>query len=109
MRRDARGADAKVGRTAFVARVVATEAGHGWATCSRLQPIIKLAKMLQRHLENILNYFRHRITNAMSEGFNSRIQSIKTQARGFRTFENFRTRILFNCGKLDLLPEKVTH
>ena len=82
---------------------------YGWATRSRLKPIIQVAKMLKRHLENILSYFRHRITNAMSEGFNSRIQSIKSQARGFRAFENFRTRILFYCGKLDLLPEKVTH
>ena len=82
---------------------------YGWATRSRLKPIIQVAKMLKRHLENILSYFRHRITNAMSEGFNSRIQSIKSQARGFRAFENFRTRILFYCGKLDLLPENVTH
>jgi len=82
---------------------------YGWAARSRLKPIIKVAKMLQRHLDNILSYFRHRITNAMSEGFNSRIQSIKSQARGFRAFENFRTRILFYCGKLDLLPKDTTH
>jgi transposase len=82
---------------------------YGWATRSRLKPIIKVAKMLKRHLENILSYFRHRITNAMSEGFNSRIQSIKSHARGFRAFENFRMRILFYCGKLNLLPDEVTH
>ncbi len=78
---------------------------YGWATRSRLGPIIKVAKMLKRHLENTLTYFRHGITNAMSEGFNSRIQSIKSQARGFRVFENYRTRILFHCGKLNLLPK----
>jgi len=82
---------------------------HGWATHSRLKPIIKVAKMLKRHLDNILSYFRHGITNAMSEGFNSRIQSIKSQARGFRSFENYRTRILFYCGKLDLLPPEISH
>lgn len=82
---------------------------YGWAARSRLKPIIKVAKMLKRHLDHILTYFRHRITNAMSEGFNSRIQSIKSQARGFRAFENFRTRILFYCGKMDLLPDDFTH
>jgi transposase len=82
---------------------------YGWATRSRLKPIIKVAKMLKRHLDNILTYFRHGITNAMSEGFNSRIQSIKSQARGFRAFDNFRTRILFYCGKLDLLPPGFSH
>jgi len=65
--------------------------------------------LLKRHLKNILTYFRHKITNAVSEGFNSRIQSIKSQARGFRAFRNFRTRILFYCGKLDLLLPEITH
>jgi len=82
---------------------------YGWAARSQLGPIIKVAKMLKRHLENTLTYFRHGITNAMSEGFNSRIQSIKSQARGFRAFENYRTRILFYCGKLDLLPPGISH
>jgi len=82
---------------------------YGWATRSRLKPIIDVAKMLKRHFDNILTYFRHRITNAMSEGFNSRIQSIKSQARGFRAFKNYRTRIFFYCGKLDLLPTGFTH
>ncbi len=82
---------------------------YSWAVRSRLKPIIKVAKMFKRHVENILTYFRHRITNAMSEGFNSRIQSIKSQARGFRAFTNYRTRILFYCGKLDLLPSQISH
>lgn len=82
---------------------------YGWAVRSRLRPISDTAKMLKRHLENILTYFRHRITNAASEGFNSRIQSIKSAARGFRAFRNYRIRILFYCGKLDLLPEGITH
>jgi len=69
----------------------------------------KIAKMLKRHLPELLTYFRHRITNAVTEGFNSRIQAIKTAARGFRNFANYRIRILFFCGKLDLIPENLTH
>ena len=82
---------------------------YGWAVRSRLKPVSAVAKMLKRHLDNTLTYFRHGITNAMSEGFNSRIQSIKSQARGFRTFENYRTRILFYCGKLQLMPAGAGH
>lgn len=82
---------------------------YGWATRSRLGPIISVAKTLNRHLGNLLTYFRHRITNAKSEGFNSRIQSLKSNARGFRNFTNYRTRILFYCGKLKLLPEGISH
>jgi transposase len=35
---------------------------------------------------------------------NSKIQNIKSNARGFRNFRNYRIRILFFCGKLDLYP-----
>ena len=41
----------------------------------------------------------------MAEGFNSRIQAIKSAARGFRNFDNYRVRILFFCGRLALEPE----
>lgn len=38
------------------------------------------------------------------------IQRIKANARGFRDFTNYRARILFHCGKLDLAMtwEKLT-
>lgn len=74
------------------------------ATHSRLKPVIKVAKMLKRHIENILTFIKHRITNAFAEGINSKIQHIKATARGFRNFKNYRTSILFYCGKLDLYP-----
>ena len=77
---------------------------YSWASRSRLQPIIKVAKMIKRRLPNILTYFKYRITNATSEGYNSRIQAIKSNARGFKNFDNYRTRILFFCGKLTLKP-----
>tara|TARA_B100000809_G_C15049692_1_gene498521 strand:+ start:354 stop:1304 length:951 start_codon:yes stop_codon:yes gene_type:complete len=64
----------------------------------------KVARMLKRHLKNILTYFDCYITNAFSEGINSKIQSLKATARGFRNFENYRIRILFFCGKLNLSP-----
>ena len=82
---------------------------YAWAICSRLEPIKKKAKMLKRHLSELLNWCGHHITNAVSEGINSRIQSIKSAARGFRYFENYRNRILFFCGGLDLSPFNASH
>jgi transposase len=79
---------------------------YWWATHARLKPIAEVAKMLKRHLDNILTYLKHRITNAVAEGLNSKIQQVKSAARGFRNFENFRTAILFFCGKLDMYPQK---
>lgn len=77
---------------------------YSWAIRSRLTPIKKVAKMLKKHIGNLLNWCDHHITNAVSEGLNSRIQSIKSAARGFHSFESYRARILFFCGKLDLSP-----
>lgn len=71
--------------------------------------MVRVARMLGNHLPNILTYFRHRITNAVSEGLNSKIQAIKSMARGFRGFKNYRIRILFFCGKLDMSISPVTH
>jgi transposase len=48
-----------------------------WATHSRLKPVVKVARMIQRHLKNVMTYFDHRITNATSEGLNSKIQTVK--------------------------------
>jgi transposase len=69
---------------------------------SRLEPVKKVVRMLRRHETGLLNYSRHRISNACAEGFNSAIQLIKANARGFRNFANYRARILFHCGKLDM-------
>ena len=76
----------------------------GWVSRSRLKPVIEVAYMLKRHLDNLLTYLEHHITNAVTEGLNSKIQSIKSAARGFRSFRNYRIRILFFCGKLNLYP-----
>jgi transposase len=82
---------------------------YGWASRSRLTPIIRVAKMLKRRFENIITHIKYRFTNAAAEGFNSKIQSLKSNARGFRSFQNYRTRILFYCGKLDVMPPTSSH
>ena len=79
---------------------------YWWATHSRLKPIAEVAKMIKRHLDNILTYLQHRITNAAAEGINSKIQQVKSAARGFRNFENYRIAILFFCGKMDMYPQE---
>ena len=77
---------------------------YSWAIRSRLAPMKKVARMLKSRLPNILTWFQHPISNAVSEGMNSRIQNLKSNARGFRSFDNYKTRILFFCGKLNLKP-----
>jgi transposase len=78
---------------------------YNWAIRSRLGPVKKVARMLKKHLDGLLAYFRHWITNAATEGLNSKIQQIKAAARGFRNFEHYRIRILFFCGRLVMRPK----
>jgi transposase len=77
---------------------------YGWASRSRLAPVLEVAKMVKKHLHNVLTYYAHRITNAASEGINSAIQTIKKRAAGYRNMENFKTAIYFHCGGLALHP-----
>jgi transposase len=77
-----------------------------WATHSRLKPIIKAAKSLKSHLDNIVTYARHRITNALGESINSKIEKVKRLACGYRNRDHYKTAIYFHCGGLDLYPRR---
>lgn len=80
----------------------------GWrerVLATGLPPLIKVADMIFRHLDGILAWFWFPISNGITEGFNSGIQALKTTARGYRTFANFRIAILFHHGKLNLSPQ----
>jgi transposase len=74
------------------------------ATHSGLVPVVKAAKTLHAHLDNILTYFQHRLTNAGAQGLNSKIQMMKEMACGFRDREHYKIAIYFHCGGLDLYP-----
>jgi transposase len=76
------------------------------ATHSRLTPMAAVAKLIQRHLPNLLTYLHHHLTNAGLEGVNAVIQWVKKTARGFRNAEHFKTAIYFHCGGLDLYPHE---
>ena len=81
---------------------------YNWAVRCRLEPMIKVARMLKGRFENIITYLRNRVTNAASESVNSRIQWVKYTARGFRNKQNFIHAIYFHCGGLDMDPEATT-
>lgn len=77
---------------------------YSWASRCRLKPMVQAARMIRDHLDNILTFIKHRITNAVSESINSKIQWVKYTARGFRNKTNFINAIYFHCGGLDLAP-----
>ena len=60
--------------------------------------------LIKRSLANALTYTTHPVTNDVSEGLNSKIQTIKKRVYGFRNKERFKTAIYFHCGGLSLYP-----
>jgi transposase len=79
---------------------------YAWAIRSQLEPVKRVARMVKRHIENIITYCKHPITNAVAEGINSKIMSIKRQSSGFSNRENFKTAVYFYCGNLNTDPLK---
>ena len=77
---------------------------YSWAIRSRLAPVKKVARMCKGHLDNILTFFVHRLTNGPIEGLNNKIQGLIKKAFGYRNKERFKTDIFFHLGGLDLYP-----
>ena len=71
---------------------------------TKLTPLKKVAKTISERLANVVSYCTDGITNAVAEGMNSKIMSIKRRVGGYRNRENFKTAIYFDCGGLDLYP-----
>jgi transposase len=91
----------------YVSRGWATRAWKrwlSWALRSRLQPVRQAAVMVRKYLWGIVNAIVHKVTNAKTEGMNSKIQKIKRMACGFRNRQRFRNAIYFHLGGLDLYP-----
>ncbi len=75
-----------------------------WVRRSKLAPMMKVADMFQRHLENILTFCRHRLTTAALEAINAKIALVKKRSRGIANISHLKTLIYFHCGGLDLNP-----
>lgn len=80
------------------------EKWYFWATHSRIAPVNAAAKTLKTHINNIVTYATHQITNALGESINAKIEKVKRMACGFRNRDNYKTAIYFHCGGLDLYP-----
>jgi transposase len=67
---------------------------------SGIPEILDYVKMLDRRRFGVMNFFKLRKTNGMSEGFNNVVKSIKKNAYGFHDWQYFRLKILRKCGKI---------
>ena len=62
----------------------------------KLELMICAAKMVQKHLDGIINAIVLKATNALGESMNAKIQKIKSQVCGYRNRQRFRNAIMFH-------------
>lgn len=79
--------------------------GAGFLACwimdavdTGIQELQKVSKTILRHGKDMLNFFKHRVTNGKTEGINNKIKTMKRQAYGFRDIIYFKLR-LYNLHK----------
>jgi len=65
---------------------------------SKIDELIKCLKTIRKYFYGIYNYFRYKVTNAGSEGFNNKINIVKRRAYGFSDLEYFKLKIFQSCG-----------
>ena len=81
-----------------------------WADFARTlkkKSMTSLANTLDKHYEGIIQYFESGLTNATLEGFNSKIQAMKRNARGYRDTETLLLMIRWHCAKPSRLPTQI--
>jgi len=64
---------------------------------STLPEIKTLRRTLLAWRKQILAYFHFRITNGRTEGFNNKAKLVKRRAYGYKSFQNYRLRLLNAC------------
>ncbi len=80
-----------------------------WAKDSfmnNIKEVNKVILMFLSHAKGVVNALNSNLNNAMAERLNGKLQEVKFVGRGYRTFKNFRSAILFFHGGLDLYPLK---
>lgn len=80
-----------------------------WASRSvdaATREVTKVVRVFENHEDGVVNSLIGQANTAMAERLNGKIQMLKTVSRGYRTFENFRSAIMFFNGGLDLYPQR---
>jgi transposase len=64
----------------------------------KLEPALTLAKTLSEWTHEIVRMWRFTKNNGITEGFHRKMKLIQRRAYGFRSFSNYRLRVIAQCG-----------
>ena len=82
------------------ARAIFEELGE-WIWQAHFKPLMDWYRKFEGGWQTIKNYFRYRVTSALSEGINNVIKMLKRRAFGYRNMQYFRLKIMQVCGYLN--------
>jgi len=72
-----------------------------WIWQEGFKPLMKWYKNMASRWSQLANYFKYRVTSALSEGINNVIKTLKKSAYGYRNMDYFKLKILQRCGYLN--------
>jgi transposase len=75
-----------------------------WASRSKLEPFVKLARTIRRHREGILAAIRLGLSNGRLEGLNSRVRLISHRSLGFHGAPPLIALVYLCCGGVTVRP-----
>jgi transposase len=73
---------------------------YWWASHSRIQPMVEVARTVRKNWLGVLAWVKNRDSNGILEGLNSLVQAAKAKARGYRTLKNLKIIAYLVTGKL---------
>ena len=82
------------------ARQVFMDVGD-WIWQAGFAPLMRWYNEIEKGWDTLKNYFRFRVTSALSEGQNNVIKMLKRRAFGYRNMTYFRLKIMQLCGYLN--------
>lgn len=77
------------------------------ALASSLDVFKKIAESFLDKIQYIINWFKKKISSAISEGINNKIKRLKRMAYGYKDIDYFKLKIHQHCGLLN--PRKYPH
>jgi len=78
------------------------DAWLAWATRSKLEPFVKLARTIRQHRQGILAAIRLGLTNGRLEGLNSRIRLISHRSFGFHSAAPLIALVYLCCSGIEI-------
>ena len=83
------------------------EAWVSWATHSHLPEFVRVGKTIREHFDGIMAYIRHRLTNGVTEGMNTKVRLINRRAYGFHSATAAIALMMLTCTGITIAPPRV--